>query len=232
MPTQDVVVDDDPLGGRGDRRGAVDDLDVGCRVRDGQLARPVALDRCRAHDQPASAGREMPQRHDRLARLAEAHVVGENRAPPAEQKRDAVDLVREEPFGERHRALERRLVVAGQREQLCERRRLRVERVGHERTRGRRIFPQKPPCWCQSNCGFLWHRVGGFCGKVLRPPRAAVRRGRGIRLSVEGSLTTPPYVDDAASNRLIGMQSGSPQLAGDGGNGAFRHFTSQPGPLE
>ena len=58
---------------------------------------------------PASAGREVPQRDDRLARLAEAHVVGEDRAPPAEQERDAFDLVREEPVGERDRALERRI---------------------------------------------------------------------------------------------------------------------------
>ena len=102
---------------------------------DGNLARPVALDGCRTDDQTASAGREVPQRDDRLARLAQAHVVGEDRAPPAEQERDAFDLVREEPVGERDRAPERRVRIAGQLEQLCECRGLRVERVGHARGR-------------------------------------------------------------------------------------------------
>ena len=73
------------------------------------FARPVAFDGGGTHDQTASAGREVPQRDDRLARLAEAHVVGEDRAPPPEQERDAVDLVREEPVGERDRAPERRV---------------------------------------------------------------------------------------------------------------------------
>ena len=80
----------------------------GVRRDDGNLARPVLFDRRRTDDQPGSAWREVPQRDDRLARLAEAHVVGEDGAPPAEQERDAVDLVGEEPVGERDRAPEGR----------------------------------------------------------------------------------------------------------------------------
>jgi hypothetical protein len=57
----------------------------------------------------------VPQRDDRLARLAEAHVVGEDRAPPPEQECDAFDLVWEQPVGERDRASERRVRIAGQR---------------------------------------------------------------------------------------------------------------------
>ena len=83
-------------------------------------------------DQARAARREVPQRDDRLARLAEAHVVGEDGAAPAQQERDAFDLVRKEPIGERDRALEGRIRIAGQLEQLCERRSLRVERVGHD----------------------------------------------------------------------------------------------------
>ena len=85
------------------------------RRGDGDLARPVSLDRGGADDQPGSAGREVPQRDDRLARLAEAHVVGEDRAPPAEQERDAFDLMREEPVGERDRASKRRVRIARRR---------------------------------------------------------------------------------------------------------------------
>ena len=135
VPAEDVVVDDDPLGGRGDRRAALDHQDGGVRRDDADLTRPVALDGGRADDQPGPAGREVPQRDDRLARLAEAHVVGEDRAPPAEQERDAFDLVREQAFGQRDGAPERRVGIARQLEQLRECRGLRVERVGHAQPR-------------------------------------------------------------------------------------------------
>ena len=73
----------------------------------------------------------MAQRDNRLSRLAQAHVVGEDRPPPAEQERDAFDLVREESVGERDRASEGRVRIAGQLEQPGECRSLGVERVGH-----------------------------------------------------------------------------------------------------
>ncbi|HTH03329.1 MAG TPA: hypothetical protein VL882_23805 [Vicinamibacterales bacterium] len=41
----------------------------------------------------------MTQRNDRLSRLAEAHVVGKDGPSPAEQERDAFDLMREESLG-------------------------------------------------------------------------------------------------------------------------------------
>jgi hypothetical protein len=70
----------------------------------------------------------MPQRDDRLSRLAQAHVVGEDCAPPAEQERDAFDLVGEESVGERDRALEGRVRIAGELQQPGECRSLGVER--------------------------------------------------------------------------------------------------------
>ena len=109
VPSEDVVVDHDPLGRRGGGRRPFDHEDGGIGRDDGDFARPVALDGGGTHDQTASAGREVPQRDDRLARFAEAHVVGEDRAPPPEQECDAVDLVREEPVGERDRAAEGRV---------------------------------------------------------------------------------------------------------------------------
>jgi hypothetical protein len=131
VPSEDVVVDDDPLRRRWCGCRAFDHEDGGVLRDQRDLARPVPLDGCRTDDQPRSAGREMSEGDDGLPCLAETHVVGEDGAPPPEQERDAVDLVREQPFGERHGAAERRVRIAGQPEQLCERRGLRVERVGH-----------------------------------------------------------------------------------------------------
>ena len=67
------------------------------------LARPVALHRGRADDEIRTVRREMPQRHDRLSRLAEAHVVRQDRAAASEQECDAFDLMREQPVGKRAR---------------------------------------------------------------------------------------------------------------------------------
>ena len=58
---------------------------------------------------------------DRLPRLAEAHVVGEDGAAAAEQERDAFDLMREEPVAERDGLPEGAVrVVRRQAEQLRE----------------------------------------------------------------------------------------------------------------
>ena len=58
-------------------------------------------------------GASVPQRDDRLAGLAEAHVVGEDRAPASEQERDAFDLVREESLRQRGRIPKRAVRIAG-----------------------------------------------------------------------------------------------------------------------
>ena len=70
----------------------------------------------------------MAQRDDRLARLAEAHVVGEDRALAAEQEGDAFDLVREQPLGQRRGAAKRLVgIVWRESEQPSEGVCLRVE---------------------------------------------------------------------------------------------------------
>ena len=168
VPSQDVVVDDDPFGGRRYRPRSFDDQDRGIRRDDGDLARPVSLDRSWTDNEAGSAWREVAQRDDRLSRLAEAHVVGEDGAPPAEQERDAFDLVREEPVGERDRAPEGRVGIAGQLEQLCERLGLRVERVGHgfgARTAQERQFVtvERKSLIRDCHCG-----ATGYCDDIKR----------------------------------------------------------------
>ena len=154
MPSEDVVVDDDPLGRRRCRCRSLDHQDRGVRRDDGNLARPVPLDRCGTDDEPRAARREVPQRDDRLAGLAEAHVVGEDGAPPAEQERDAFDLVGEEPIGQRDRGPEGRIRIAGQLEQLCECGGLRVESVGHDVGRADR-GSRAGTAVCHISCGLL-----------------------------------------------------------------------------
>src|SRR5690606_35673210 len=61
------------------------------------LARPVPLHRRGAHHEVWALRLCVVHGDDGLARLAEAHVVGEARAAPPRQERDALDLVREEP---------------------------------------------------------------------------------------------------------------------------------------
>ena len=96
------------------------------------LARPVALHRRRAHDKVWSARRDVSQRDDRLAGLAETHVVGEDGALPPEQERDAFDLMREEPLRQPGGAAKGRVdVVRREREQLGEGVRLSVEGFIH-----------------------------------------------------------------------------------------------------
>ena len=55
----------------------------------------------------------MAQRHDRLARLAQTHVVGQDGAAAAEEKRDTFHLMREEPFGQRHRRAKGAVGIVG-----------------------------------------------------------------------------------------------------------------------
>jgi hypothetical protein len=63
----------------------------------------------------------VPERDDRLARLAKAHVVGEDGALPAEEERDALDLMREKTLRERGGAAKRRVdVVRRERQQFGE----------------------------------------------------------------------------------------------------------------
>ena len=63
----------------------------------------------------------MPQGDDRLPRLAKAHVIGKDRALAPEQKRDAFDLMREEPLREPGSAAKRPVdIVWRERQQLCE----------------------------------------------------------------------------------------------------------------
>ena len=70
----------------------------------------------------------MTQRHDRLPRLAEAHVVGEDGAAASQEKRNAFHLVREESIGERRRLAPGVVeVVWRAAQQLRERRSLGVE---------------------------------------------------------------------------------------------------------
>ena len=63
----------------------------------------------------------MPQRHDRLPRLAEAHVVRQDRAAAPEQERDALDLMGKQSIGQRARLPECGVgVVPGYPQQVCE----------------------------------------------------------------------------------------------------------------
>ena len=109
---QDVVVDDHPLGlRRGARR-----LFRRCAWTRRGAARLISRAQLRFTDagQTTRYGpvrRDVPQRDDRLARLAEAHVVGEDGALPAEQERDAFDLVRKEPLRQRGGAAKRRVDI-------------------------------------------------------------------------------------------------------------------------
>jgi hypothetical protein len=72
----------------------------------------------------------MTKGHDGLPRLAETHVIGEDRAPASEQERDAFDLMWEKSVAERNR-LPVGPVQVGRRqvEQLRERARLCIELV-------------------------------------------------------------------------------------------------------
>ena len=54
-----------------------------------------------ADDEVRAAGGGVAERDDRLPRLAEAHVVGEDRAAAAEQEGDAFNLMRKEAIAER-----------------------------------------------------------------------------------------------------------------------------------
>ena len=75
----------------------------------------------------------MPQGDDRLARLAEAHVVGKNGALAPEQERDAFDLMREESSRQIGGAAERPVdIVWRARQQLCEGVSLSVEGSIHD----------------------------------------------------------------------------------------------------
>ena len=100
---EDVVVHDHPAvvvlrsAARQVRRCACDRR--GTRRED--LARPVPLDGGGDDDEPRAVRRGLGERDDRLAGLAEAHVVGEDRAAAAEEEGDALDLVGEESVGER-----------------------------------------------------------------------------------------------------------------------------------
>ena len=99
---QDVVVHDRPFRiGHGRCAAAFDDADGGAGDRLLDLARPVALHRGGADDEIRPAGGGMAEGHDRLPRLAEPHVVGEDGAAAAEQERDAFNLMRKEPLAER-----------------------------------------------------------------------------------------------------------------------------------
>ncbi len=97
---QQVVVDHHPAGEAGRRRRAWPDhecLHVGLGSVAGQsqadLAHPVVLHRRRADDQVRPYG--FGRRHgvDGLARFAQPHVVGEDRAPPSQEKGHALHLV-------------------------------------------------------------------------------------------------------------------------------------------
>ena len=75
----------------------------------------------------------MPQGDDRLARLAEAHVVGKDGALAPEQERDAFDLMREEPLREPGSAPKRPVdIVWRERQQLGEGVSLSVEGSIHD----------------------------------------------------------------------------------------------------
>ena len=70
----------------------------------------------------------MAKRDDRLTRLAEPHVIRQDRAAAAEQEGHAFDLMREEPVAERDGLPVGAVrVVRRQAEQLRERRSLCVE---------------------------------------------------------------------------------------------------------
>ena len=78
----------------------------------------------------------MAKRHDRLTRLAEAHVIRQDGAAAAEQEGHAFDLMREEPVTERDGLpVGAFRVVRRQAEQLRERRSLCVELFGAGRDR-------------------------------------------------------------------------------------------------
>ena len=115
MAPEHVVVDDDPAcSGRDPLRArAFDDVHGVVRGDQGDLARPVALDRRRADDEPLPLGRGVAERGDRLPRLAEPHVIGEDGARPAEEKRYPLDLMREQAFGQCRGLAERDLRVVG-----------------------------------------------------------------------------------------------------------------------
>ncbi len=74
----------------------------------------------------------MTQRDDRLARFPEPHVVGEDRTPAAQEKRDAFNLMREQALGQLRRLTERAIGLARrQRQQLREGVSLSVQGLVH-----------------------------------------------------------------------------------------------------
>ena len=79
----------------------------------GNFARPVRLTEAGADDQIRPVRRDVTERDDRLSRLAQAHVVGQDRAPAAEQERDAFDLVRKEAARQLCGAAKRRVGIIG-----------------------------------------------------------------------------------------------------------------------
>ena len=115
MASEHVVVDDDPAHVARDtlRACAFDDVHGVVRGGQGDLARPIALDRRRADDEPLALGRGVAERGDRLPRLAETHVIREDGAPPAEEERHPLDLMREQAFGQCRRLAECDLRVVG-----------------------------------------------------------------------------------------------------------------------
>ena len=128
MRAKDVVVDDGPFRGDGDRRAALDHEDGRLRRHQRDLTSPVSFDRGRTDHEVRPCRREMPQRHDRLSRLAEAHVVREDRAAPP--SRNAPPDWCETDHRQAQELSERGVrVVAGHPKQVCERRSLRVERI-------------------------------------------------------------------------------------------------------
>ena len=97
MGLEQIVVDDNPA-----RRtnvfwsigSAADHLDRRFGIDEPDLSPPVELQRGRADHQDRALGRGDLHGHDRLARLPEPHVVGENRSPFRHQEDHAVRLVR------------------------------------------------------------------------------------------------------------------------------------------
>jgi len=74
-------------------RGAVDDVDVGVGRHELDLTSPVELDGRRADHQVRAVGGCLTDGDDRLARLPEPHVVGQDGTAAGEQKGDAGALV-------------------------------------------------------------------------------------------------------------------------------------------
>ena len=91
---EQIIVDDDPARILVGRSSRADHLDPCGGIDHADLAPPVQLERCRADDEDRPVRRRDLHGGDRLAGLAEAHVVAEDGASLRNEECHAVGLMR------------------------------------------------------------------------------------------------------------------------------------------